>query len=450
MVMPGVGGTWGCVVFLWVVVQGLSMAAWGAYGGGRGTAEDPYLIFTADQVDALGTRPGDWDKYFLLMADIDLAGSGEPEFHRIGTPEDGPFTGTFDGNCRTISNLHWSSEWKRYLGLFGLVDGEQARIANLTLVDPNIAVEVGQYIGALAGFIRTGTIINCHVRGGTIRGETCVGGLVGTKENATVSDCTADVTVQGVTRVGGLVGHSYWGLTARCDAAGTATGGSEMEHYGVGGLIGHSQYGVVSECHAKCTTRCNRYVGGLIGVNHLTAVRRSWAEGVARGEQCIGGLIGQNEGGVITDCYALTDVHGLAFLGGLVGYNTSDCQCTTHTSGLVDRCFAAGPVGGMADIGGVVGINNQGETAHSFWDVQTTACARSAGGDPKTTAQMQDVSTFLAAGWDFVDEKANGIEDIWCMSVLTGYPRLAWQVETTDVDVDAADPNEPQTPPVHE
>jgi hypothetical protein len=31
----------------------------------------------------------------------------------------------------------------------------------------------------------------------------------------------------------------------------------------------------------------------------------------------------------------------------------------------------------------------------------------------KTTSEMQTASTFLEAGWDFVDETANGTDDIW-------------------------------------
>jgi hypothetical protein len=39
---------------------------------------------------------------------------------------------------------------------------------------------------------------------------------------------------------------------------------------------------------------------------------------------------------------------------------------------------------------------------------------------------MQTASTFLEAGWDFVDETANGTDDIWWIHEGQDYPRLWW------------------------
>jgi hypothetical protein len=41
---------------------------------------------------------------------------------------------------------------------------------------------------------------------------------------------------------------------------------------------------------------------------------------------------------------------------------------------------------------------------------------------------MQTTSTFLAAGWDFVDEMTNGTEDIWWILEGLEYPRLWWEM----------------------
>jgi len=58
---------------------------------------------------------------------------------------------------------------------------------------------------------------------------------------------------------------------------------------------------------------------------------------------------------------------------------------------------------------------------------EATGCDDSYG---KTTAEMQTASTFLEAGWDFVDETENGTEDIWWIDEGQDYPRLWW--ETAD------------------
>jgi hypothetical protein len=42
----------------------------------------------------------------------------------------------------------------------------------------------------------------------------------------------------------------------------------------------------------------------------------------------------------------------------------------------------------------------------------------------KTTIEMQTTNTFLEAGWDFVDETANGTEDIWWILEGQDYPCL--------------------------
>jgi len=52
----------------------------------------------------------------------------------------------------------------------------------------------------------------------------------------------------------------------------------------------------------------------------------------------------------------------------------------------------------------------------------------SAGGTGKTTAEKQMASTFLQAGWDFVDETTNGTEDIWWIDEGNNYPRLWWEL----------------------
>ena len=75
----------------------LVSSAQAKYGGGGGTAQDPYSIYTAEQMNAIGAEPNDWDKHFKLMADIDLSQFTGAEFNIIGTAAD-PFTGYFNGN----------------------------------------------------------------------------------------------------------------------------------------------------------------------------------------------------------------------------------------------------------------------------------------------------------------------------------------------------------------
>jgi hypothetical protein len=64
----------------------------------------------------------------------------------------------------------------------------------------------------------------------------------------------------------------------------------------------------------------------------------------------------------------------------------------------------------------------------SFWDVQSSNQAASAGGTGLMTSEMQLADTFLSAGWDFIDELENGVDDIWWIDEGSDYPRLWWEL----------------------
>lgn len=408
--------------------------ATGAYGGGAGTSDHPFLIFTAQHLAAIGREPDDWDKHFRLMADIDLG--NQPDFPVIGTTDEGPFSGVFDGNQKAISGLQQRSEYEGYRGLFGLVDGDEARIANLALIRPSVRSDTGRYIGAMAGFLRDGTIANCHVRAGEITGMSFVGGLVGKNEGGFVADCTVSGRVCGITRVGGLVGQSYFGETTQCRTVGQVVGLAQPVAWFIGGLIGENSNSAVAECRACCTVTGNSYVGGLTGDNLLSTVDRSSAEGAVTGDSDVGGLAGRSNGGTFTDSYALAEVTGSEITGGLIGRHGPSCYCKVYEPGLVTRCYAAGPVKGPADGGGLIGLNERSITEDSFWDIETTGCKSSDGGEGKTTSQMRDRTTYWAAGWDLVaGDNKKGPQAVWRMTAKA-YPRLEWEGAADDFNAD--------------
>jgi hypothetical protein len=72
--------------------------------------------------------------------------------------------------------------------------------------------------------------------------------------------------------------------------------------------------------------------------------------------------------------------------------------------------------------------SNDGPVNNSFWDVNSSGQEVSDGGTGKTTAEMQTMSTFTDAGWDFVGEVINGPNDIWKICEGTNYPKLSWQM----------------------
>jgi len=159
-------------------------------------------------------------------------------------------------------------------------------------------------------------------------------------------------------------------------------------------------------------------VGSLVGQNYNGSITTSYSTGSVTGDSRIGGLVGDN-GGNITTSYSTGSVTGDFWIGGLVAENLFDNITTSYSTGVVN--------GIGHHVGGLVGDNQDGSITASLWDIETSGHTTSAGGTGKTTAEMQTASTFLEAGWDFVDETANGTEDIWWILEGQDYPRLWWE-----------------------
>ena len=197
------------IFLLTLAVLSANTFATGTYDDGDGSQGNPFQINTPAQMDEIGQHPEDWDKCFILTADIDLSGYTGTAFHIIGTDYDNPFTGVFDGNDHTISNFTYSSTGVSFIGLFGYVGSGE--IKNLGLQNVNVDGGTGWNVGGLVGLNEYGTVSNCYATG-NVSGDKRVGGLLGLNYyDSTVSNCYAAGTVSGVSWVGGLVGINHFG-----------------------------------------------------------------------------------------------------------------------------------------------------------------------------------------------------------------------------------------------
>jgi len=95
----------------------------------------------------------------------------------------------------------------------------------------------------------------------------------------------------------------------------------------------------------------------------------------------------------------------------------------------VSNSYSTGSVTGNEHVGGLVGVNWVGTVSNSFWDTKTSGQATSAGGTGKTTAEMQDITTFLEAAWDIftVAPGATNFDYPWNIVHEQTYPFLSWQ-----------------------
>jgi hypothetical protein len=250
---------WGACVSVWTIDDGRDYPrlAWEnapgqiiagpTYAGGTGTAEDPYLIATAGDLNALGLCSCHWGRHFTLTADIDLSG-------RTWTGSVVPsFWGVFDGNGHIISGLTITGTGR--LGLFGGLAGG-AYVKDLGVVDVNI-ISSGNSVGGLVGE-NYGSIVASYSTG-AVSGHQWVGGLVGMHEAGDVSRCYSTCGVSGAWDVGGLVGYNYAGTVTQCYSAGSVRGNSS-----VGGLVG-ANGGTVTNCYSVGPVSGAGQVGGLVG-----------------------------------------------------------------------------------------------------------------------------------------------------------------------------------------
>ena len=102
------------------------------------------------------------------MRDIDM--QNYPDFVPIASYSscDKKYSGTFDGNGKTISNLKISCKYD-YCGLFGFVD--RGKVKDLVFQSPYIdhMQDHKAYIGTVCGYLASwGKIVNCQVTDGYI------------------------------------------------------------------------------------------------------------------------------------------------------------------------------------------------------------------------------------------------------------------------------------------
>jgi hypothetical protein len=382
------------------------------YGGGSGTQANPYQIATPYDWQVLIQTRQRWDEYFILTADINLAGVALTPLGNNGSR----FTGTLDGNNHTISNAVMHFPTNNNAGLFGYL-GAGGHIKDLTVA--NIDIQGYDHVGGLAAQSE-GSIDSCRVTG-SVSGIYFVGGLVGSNVYpAPIDSSHAAVTASGYNYVGGLVGDNAGPLTA-CGAAGSVSGSSA-----VGGLTGRHYNSSITSCYATGFVSGNNYVGGLTGSNgYQSPINFCYATGTVNYFTNGGGLVGENAG-AINCCYTRGSVipsFGGGSGGGLVGYNYDVATITCS--------YAMGQVVGVG-AGGLVGSDNSGTITRCFWDTQTSETSDGVGNmdpDPagvvgKTTKGMRSPGIFIDAGWDFVD--------VWAICEGTNPPRLQWQIPAAD------------------
>ena len=409
--------------------------------------------------------------------DFDTNGNGEADegdvywnsgsgWIPIGESSD-PFVTTFEGGDHTISNLYIRRSPN--VGLFGVL-GSGSTVSGIGLVDASVEASGLGAAGALAG-IGHGVIEDSFADGLIAGCVDQIGGLVGFNHGSIANSHSA-VDVDSARRTssgpsgsrwrtcyasgGGLVGENS-GTIANSHSTSVVSGFTDD----FGGLVGVNS-GAITGSYATgnvsgrgCPGGCYADVGGLVGENEIEGkIITSYATGGVSGQaDTFGGLAGVNSG-VIAASYAAGSVsgNGYADVGGLVGEN--------RYTGVITAAYARGSVSGRADrYGGLLGTNRgavavcfstggvprsggglidlngkYGDVANCYWDTESSDQSESAGGEGKTTAELQSPTGYTGAYADWnVDLDGDGSsDDPWSFGSATEYPVL--NLGTLDID----------------
>ncbi len=263
------------------------------------SAADVIEISDAAQLAAIGTN----DNYplngsYKLTKSISL--SGYDNWTPIG--QSSAFSGTFEGNGKTISGLKVNTSGT-YAGLFGQVSGT---IKNLTVtgsvtLNNTSSSATSVYAGILAGNVSGwfATIDSCSTSG----------------EVSATLNCTASMSFFGSANVyaGGVVGNnsSMIGSEILSHKSGTVTAtysGSNVSGNAFAGGIAGKATGTLTDCYNKAdvtstTAKGSSYAGGLAG--QCGATETSYNTGKITAGTNAGGIAGYTSGSS-KNCYYLS------------------------------------------------------------------------------------------------------------------------------------------------
>ncbi len=310
-----------CTVSGNYLVGGAIGSGWSGHNftTGSGTVLDPYIIYTAQDLDLVREALA---AHYRLGNNINL--SSYENWEPIGDASDS-FTGSFDGNGYTISSLTSQKG-----GLFGHCVGTEIKNCGV------INVSISGYGGSLANSVYSTSVSNCYTTGSLQDGG---GGLLGYAENSSVSHCNSSATVIGEGKTtAGLIGEAESTSVSDCFATGAVSG------WRTGGLIGITDRccfvsdsyatgmvsggliagGLIADCGRTFVNNCyvtgnvtvgpdseenNSYTkaGGLIGLASRSSIYNSYATGNVNGGYFAGGLIGLGSEGTLGYCYALNN-----------------------------------------------------------------------------------------------------------------------------------------------
>ena len=320
-----------------VVLMTISSASVYAISG-KGTISNPYIISTQKDLDFVNDFP---NLRFVLGNDIELSGTWVPLCDGSG---DG-FTGVFDGQGYTISNLTTEGSYG------GLFRNNKGTIKNVNVV----IAESGTTGTSGLVYFNNGTISDCVVKGNIVSETDYVGGIC-SRNNNTINKCKFEGNVESTKKnstiyVGGISGYNDNKISASA-----VIGNVKADKARVGGIAGYNSYGSsIINCYFIGELKNGViYCGGITGTN----------------DYYYDGSLGSLTPAKVTDCYAVPKgaTYGISFNG---NSNTSSTYCGRITTSYYDK-EVSGLVGDKFGTPKSTVAMKMKETYEKDWDFENT------------------------------------------------------------------------------
>ena len=266
---------------------------------GNGSTRNPYEISTAAELAWFRdyVNGGKLSVCAKLTADIDLkdfchaadASKEELSWEPIGNYSN-KYTGTFDGNGHTISNLYIKVQ-RQGVGFFGCASG--GSIKNITFDNAQVENTGNDYnysmtgivVGATFGTLQNlKTLKNCSVKSGA----KTLGGISGTITGS-CSNLENNATVSGRNKVGGIAGSFSGSTLSSCVNNGMVKEDRSGE---CGGIVGYIAYGTIEDCANYGNVTGTNEIGGIVGyAQNNSTIKSTLSIGDITSEESRAGII---------------------------------------------------------------------------------------------------------------------------------------------------------------
>ena len=312
-----------------------------------GTETNPYIMTCKEDFLKLrelvnsATTNSFAGKYFKLMNDVNF---NNDEDHPFGLPiaydDAKPFSGIFDGQNHTLSNIYFApnqigeSVKGDSLALFSRVT--EGTIKNLKI--SNVIVKgTGQRATGLVARLSGGTLENIEILSGNIEGTTECAGLVGCivhdTQKAVIKNCVNRANIKSTGNaypcLGGILGATVNGLDGDFEVDGCAN------------------YGLIDATKAETLG----YSGGVIGLTrvfksgttHTGDIKNNKNFGnVTSSKGQIGGIVGVLRAGLVEHCYQSNEATVTKVVGSEVTNPTELYGTTSKLGHIIGEIVATG------------------------------------------------------------------------------------------------------------